>query len=427
MKSFHEAGYHEKLLLLVLLLITVLTLMYLEYRLIGGRRRKIQIAGNTAACVVMISLYCMLIDDHIKPIEKTGFEPCRVAFPVVALFLITLAAFFYGIYNLLQDYLLEKRTIGKLSIKQALDDIPVGISVFRDDETLTLCNHKMLEISTLLSGKTFMTMTLRGLEDALYQNGDLQETEAVYRLADGSVWRYEKSILTPEDGKTYTLASFFDVTELSRRRRELEEQTKELRRIQMEIRRFGENTCRLAKEEEILSIKSMWHDVIGEALTTIRRLLLTGEDEKLTEQTLLKWKKSISLIRIDNDNRNQRGNPLDDLRMDAQAVGICLLTEGDLPDDDDTADVFVLAVRTCLLNAVQHAKANELYATVRHDGNSDILVITNNGTAPQGEIKPCGGLLNVKNNVEYLGGRIDIAFAPHFKLTLAVPHKEVEI
>ena len=49
MKSFHEAGYHEKLLLLVLLLITVLTLMYLEYRLIGGRRRKIQIAGNTAA------------------------------------------------------------------------------------------------------------------------------------------------------------------------------------------------------------------------------------------------------------------------------------------------------------------------------------------------------------------------------------------
>ena len=352
MKSFHEAGYHEKLLLLVLLLITVLTLMYLEYRLIGGRRRKIQIAGNTAACVVMISLYCMLIDDHIKPIEKPGFEPWRVAFPVVALFLITLAAFFYGIYNLLQDYLLEKRTIGKLSIKQALDDIPVGISVFRDDETLTLCNHKMLEISTLLSGKTFMTMTLRGLEDALYQNGDLQETEAVYRLADGSVWRYEKSILTPEDGKTYTLASFFDVTELSRRRRELEEQTKELRRIQMEIRRFGENTCRLAKEEEILSIKSMWHDVIGEALTTIRRLLLTGEDEKLTEQTLLKWKKSISLIRIDNDNRNQRGNPLDDLRMDAQAVGICLLTEGDLPDDDDTADVFVLAVRTCLLNAV---------------------------------------------------------------------------
>ena len=161
MKSFHEAGYHEKLLLLVLLLITVLTLMYLEYRLIGGRRRKIQIAGNTAACVVMISLYCMLIDDHIKPIEKPGFEPWRVAFPVVALFLITLAAFFYGIYNLLQDYLLEKRTIGKLSIKQALDDIPVGISVFRDDETLTLCNHKMLEISTLLSGKTFMTMTLQ--------------------------------------------------------------------------------------------------------------------------------------------------------------------------------------------------------------------------------------------------------------------------
>ena len=413
---FHEYSYIGRIALLICLLITSLSLFFLEYRLIIGRRKRFYKVINALISAIIFILYCKLLENHIPPLNTDKWKPVHLPLPVVFLWIITIFAGIYVIIFLKSDYEAERKTISRRSIKQALDEIPAGIAFFREDGTLTLYNHKMLELSEILSGKALIN--LNELRQMLDTNEELKETEDIYRFPDGSAWRYEEADLITGDGMCYKRVSFFDVTELLRLKEELEEQTEALKRMQEEIKKLSENSRKLAKEEETLAIKTAWHDVMGEGLTAIRRLMTEGENDKTAEEVILKWKKTVASIRRDNDASIFRQGDMEDLYMDAQAVGIKLTTQGEPPEAGDIYETFILAIRTCLLNAVQHAKATELYVDFTENKGKFTLSISNNGMIPGKEIIPSGGLLNVKNRVEYQGGKLNIISEPAFKLTV---------
>ena len=143
-----------------------------------------------------------------------------------------------------------------------------------------------------------------------------------------------------------------------------------------------------------------------------------GENDKTAEEVILKWKKTVASIRRDNDASALRRGDMEDLYMDAQAVGVRLILKGEPPEAGDIYETFILAIRTCLLNAVQHAKATELYVSFTENEGIFTLSISNNGMIPEKEIIPSGGLLNVKNRVEYQEGKLNIISEPVFKLTV---------
>ncbi len=107
----------------------------------------------------------------------------------------------------------------------------------------------------------------------------------------------------------------------------------------------------------------------------------------------------------------------------AQKHGLKVTVEADEEADPEAQDVRVLifqAVREMLFNVVKHAKVDE--ATVRLsrlDGQSVQVVIRDNGrgfdpaTTQIGSSKGSGfGLFNIRERLEWLGGRLCIESAP---------------
>ncbi len=422
MRMFYESCYIYRLTIIIYLLITILLLLYLVWRLIRNGRGWLKITVGIAVSIAACGLYCILLDDHIIPINATEWRAHYKELPISLLLAIISFVFISSIFYIIEDYRLEKKKVTKFSIKKALDEIPIGICYFRMDGTPILCNRQMYEISETLSGRLFITFD--ELKDMLAYRSEWKKTYNVYRFPDKTAWRYMERSITTEDGVSYTEVNFFNVSVISNHKIELEMQTEELRNMTMEIKRLSENVQQLAKQKEMLSMKSTWHDIMGEGLAAIRSsLLCRGNDERI-EEALVRWKKAVASIKRDNDEPNQSRDDLGDLSMDAAAVGIKLDVDGEMPENKDIAEIFALTIRNCLLNAVQHGRATELYVVIKKTLENHIICITNNGEAPKQEIEPVGGLLNVKNYVEYIGGQLLIRSLPSFMLTAVVPCKE---
>ena len=422
MKMFYESCYSHRLVVVIYLLLTILLLLYLVYRFIKNGRGILRTAAAILTFIAACVLYCVLIDDHIVPVKATEWQSHYKELPMPLLWIIISLVFAAAVFCIIRDYEAEKKTVGKYSIKKALDEIPVGICYFHMDGTPVLCNRQMYELSEAMFGRLFV-----GFDDLKYMlesRSDWKKTYHVYRFPDGAAWRYMERSFRTEDGTLYIAANFFNVSEISNRKIELEMQTKELQNMSLEIRRLSENTKQLARQEEMLSMKSTWHDIMGEGLAAIRSSLLCRGNDESIEAALIRWKRAVVSIKRDNEEENQRRDDMGDLYVDASAVGIKLDIEGEMPEDEDISEIFALIIRNCLLNALQHAKATEVYAVIREKFQNHVICITNNGEAPVGEITPKGGLLNVKNHVEYIGGQLLIRSAPSFMLTAVIPCRE---
>ncbi|SFE16565.1 hypothetical protein SAMN02910327_00534 [Peptostreptococcaceae bacterium pGA-8] len=424
MTLFYECSYPMRFSYMLFLMVTILMLVVLLWKLILGRHSKGGIIAGAAVLILTIGLYSVLLDDHIVPQDAVNWQGHKAPLPMAVLWLITAGIFLISVYAILLCREREKRMVTESSIKEAMDEIPMRLCYFRQNGVSMLLNRRMAEISEIICGKVLMTYD--ELSDMLNGRSDWKEAEDIYRLPDGSFCRYAEEKIATADGERFRAAYFYDVTELVRRKKELETQNEELRRMSAQNRRLRENVGQLAKEEEILFFKTKWHDTMGEGLTAIRRRLLSSLTEKETDDALRSWSNAVSVIQRDNDSSNQRRDAAGDLFRDAGALNITLHISGVLPAKKETEQVFILAIRNCLLNAAMHADATELYADITEAEEGDVLSVTNNGKPPAGEIIPRGGLINVMVYAERMGGRTEIKSIPCFELTVTLPRKEAD-
>lgn len=425
MTMLFECSYPSRVSYLVFLLLTILILVLLLMRLIRKKRRFKQAVAGAMALLFCFALYVVLQNDHIMQLNTVSREEHRITLPIIPLLIITAIIFVGSAYALLQDCMLERKTITENSIKEALDEMPMGLVCFRHNGQSMLCNRLMFEISILMFGKVFLTYD--DFQRMLTQRSDLKERDDVYRLSNASAWRFSEEELVTADGEHFTAIYFSEVTELIDREKKLEVQNKELRKLSVEIRKLRENVYQLAKEEEMLAIKTKWHDVMGEGLTAIRRTLLSPYPQQDINIILKRWIKTVAAIRRDNEDPDQGRDATGDLFRDASALNIELILSGEMPETMETKQVFFLAIRNCLLNAAQHAKATKLYADTKKPKHNEILYIHNNGIAPKSEIVPRGGLINVINYAERIGGKVEIRSLPRFELIITMPGKEDDI
>lgn len=296
------------------------------------------------------------------------------------------------------------------SVKEALDNLPCGVCFFDKNGMVTMCNYQMHRLIFDITGRDLQSLTeLRTILN--------DEDEKIFILECGSVWRFSVENIVTGDGDTYTQVIASDVTKLHYKKIELEQEKEKLEEYAVRMRKLSANIITVIREEEILKMKMRVHDDIGRSVIATRRLL--RQNRPTGELDIATWKNAVQLLKHDNaipeDNY-----AFTELVSDASGIGIQILKEGELPSDAAAAEIFLVAIRECMTNAVHHAGATELYVKMNCDKDTAYAGISNNGAIPQGKITEGGGLSSLRSRIEKKGGTMEVISEPEFQLKVTV-------
>ena len=158
---------------------------------------------------------------------------------------------------------------------------------------------------------------------------------------------------------------------------------------------------------------------MGAGLIAIRHILLRNRTEEAAN-TMDLFRRAVSAIKYDNAYPQGRSE-LDRFLQDAEAIGIKVNLNGELPRQEELRRVMILAMRECLTNSVRHAGATTIHITVEKKKDTVSVKITNDGRPPETEVVPKGGLHNLYRHIMDLGGTMEIQSKPGFTLTVVLP------
>ena len=423
MTPFCLSTFAERTGLLLVLFASLLLMLTLLFITFGKRGNRLAWIANAAVFLLFFNVFIILCAEHsyiFKGYPLVFHSPIPISLLWCTAFMLGL----YGIGGIVIRWHKRYRVIDRNSIKEAMDSLPAAVCYFTEKGMVKLCNLQMYRLFYALSQSDLQSLSElhAALAECDAHTGiiRLSDDEPVYLFPSGKAWLFTENKVWPGNGSAYTETVFYDVTELYEKRLEIEAQTEKLRELGKNIRRLSENVVAMTKEEEMLSFKTALHDRMGAGLMAARQVLLQNRPTKEMDALIRDWQRSVALVKQDNDALADRGE-LSGLMRDAEAIGVDICIDGELPQGSDALGVFLGALRESLTNCVRHANATELRASVMHNEESHTLVITNNGHAPKEKIMPRGGLANLTKRVTHLGGTIDIQSLPEFRLTVTIP------
>lgn len=342
--------------------------------------------------------------------------PVWLAWTAAAVFLLLTAV---GIYNADRWH---RRHIGKTSVKESVDKLPVGLCFYDEKGMPLLTNCAMDEICAELTGYTVLDGKLlwRTLTNGLAQNGVtfVQAGEApIVKLPDGTI----RSFICHRIHPYLTELIAADVTQQYALGEELKKENDQLRRMNARLVEYGEHIVAITRERELLSAKIHIHDEMGRLLLALKRTLQSSVSDGEKEYLLSQWCKIAQLLTIDPQQHNVR----EEMDSYAKALGIRLIVNGEIPEDKRVSEVILVAVKECLTNTLAHADGDELTVIVQEDANAYRLDCTNNGIVPRTPIREGGGLSSLRKLTERAGGTMHIAIAPQYTLSITLPKEEV--
>ncbi len=321
---------------------------------------------------------------------------------------------------LLHVFVIEKKRIGKHSIRESINHLPVALAVFdrnglvklssnamneyfREYTKVDLQNHEQL----IAAIETLEPQTLKSISDV-----------RVYLLPNGVYFMYQENKITINEIDKYTECIFFDVTELHKQEMELQEQSSEIMKRRESLQELSDNLLELGKEREILTAKTNIHNQMGSALISARQAL-TSDDEKLIDEALANLDKIVTSLGS-GEVKPDMDIEIDDLMHDASSLGVSISIDGTIPDERDVKSFILLAIRTALTNAVQHGHATSLDVKVYSLDDRYVINITNNGETPTEDIVPRGGLKNLIRQGDRRGYKVSISSKPRLELQLII-------
>ena len=364
------------------------------------RREKWLQALNTTAFLLLF----VLLNVVFSKIDRQGDTHGSIDLLTGLLWIIICTAAVTGTLEILLLRKQTGKTIGRNSVKQAIDSLPSAICWFTEEGTVKLCNLQMYRLFRMLAGRDLQMYAeiCTALEDCPEGNTNSRQIGVIrlsgerqtYLFPDGSVWKYSRKEIAASDGRRYIEAMFSNVTGLYEKNLELRRQTEQLKLISRELKKLSEHVLELTRESEILAAKTRLHDRIGAGLIAIRQTLLGTRTAEEGAKALQAFRNAVF---------------------------------GELPEDTDLRKVFLIAIRECLTNGVRHADATLIHAEIVRKNKSILLYITNNGKPPEGVVVPKGGLLNLLRYVADCGGKMKIESLPQYVLSIELPSKNGEI
>jgi len=311
------------------------------------------------------------------------------------------------------------KRLGFNAIKESFDRLPTAACFFDRTGNIVLCNRRMYQLSRYLLDSDMQHLgeveeALSALPKDIVRVADVENT---YRFPDKTVWRFEKTEVTDRYGESYIQLTAADVTELQRALTELTDDSRKLEKDAEKLKRLSANVGALAREKELLAAKSAMHDGLA-ACITLTKQYITGDLDGISARAVCnEWEKVITFrdaIRLSAKKK---------LLDSARTNGVTVRIRGEEPTDGG-AELMYTAMQVCLNNAIQYAKATEIYVNIWESEGSYTVMIRNNGKPPEKKITEGGGLTNLRHRIENSGGRMTVQSLPEFSLVIEIPKFE---
>lgn len=384
------------------------------YRFFYHRRTPYVLLDGALLCV-LLSLICFLVK------YNQGLILSDFHLPLFALIIILTGAFIYSAVCFCYEIRHSKCEINEWSVKEAIDDLPLGLLFSDGDGNIVLMNRKMTQLSYYIMGRLASNLDDLTRELSNCDGSGVQAMPDVadcYRFADGRIYRFCRSKLNDEKLSGYVQLVAYDETQLYEGNVRLRKNNAELEQVNQRLREMFARMEDDVREKESLDLKIWLHDTLGSSLLTIQDV--KNSDSKQTDFKLKSLQNAVGML---SANRPTANDTLEKARLDAEKLGVRVLLKGDTVNNAAVEQIISVAVRECVTNCIRHAKGNEVYACVNLTDNACIISITNNGEQPKSKITEGSGLSSLRRSVEASGGEMKVSFSPRFELKLNLPRE----
>ena len=417
MTCFCELSHYAQMAVIIITWLGVLAQLVLPLYRFFHRRSVIHTVLDGFLLYGLLVLLCFLVR-YNQHVTQSDFH-----LPVPALICILVAAFAYSVISLIAEMRRSKREINEWSVKEAIDDLPVGLLFADADGHIILINRKMAELSHLLIKR--LPRTLSDMTDALASPPPESRVEAMtdvadcYRFRDGRIYRFRGSELDGEGLHGYVQLDAHDETELYEGNIRLREKNEELKKVNLRLQKMYARMEDEVREKESLHLKVWLHDTLGSSLLTIQDVKNSSSTE--TKQKLKDLQEAVGML---SASRSTAKGTFEEAQQKAEQLGVKVTLDGYIPSDTAAEQLITAAVRECVTNCIRHAGGDRVHVKITEKVGILRVQITNNGQVPKDKITEGSGLSSLRRSVEASGGDMTISHRPAFALTLFFPRKE---
>ena len=303
------------------------------------------------------------------------------------------------------------------SVKEALDDLPVGVCFMAEDGTAAMANLRMNEWCHLLTGLPLVNGTafLRAIEKAGERGGG----NTLLRFPDGTALQFDETEVTV-DGKRYRQLTATDLTEQYRVTARLEENNAKLRDITVRMKAYSVELTDLVMDREKLNARVTLHDEVGHVLLRAKHYFDHPEEADAAALYELLLRTNEFLLHA-ADESPEREDPLTGAVQLAKGIGVTVTCEGPAPENGALRGLIGQAVRECAMNAVKHADGDRLLVSFTPSAYGLTVTLSANGRPAASDVVPTGGLKSLNAAVLAAGGTMRTETEGEFTVVLTLP------
>lgn len=336
--------------------------------------------------------------------------------PVIVLLLLILCITAVEIFIFRQNRRWEKENITPASIKEAIDNLPIGICCYEANGQVLMKNIMMENICFTYTGSPLLNAV--SFRNAIYENKADTETDVIVILPEDKVVSMSDKVFSDEEPLLRVMTAA-DITEEYMNTQTLAAQQEMVVTLNKKLHDYGKQIVSSITAKEVLNAKVKLHDELGANLLAIKRFILNGgtaEERVVIENTLHR-----SLDYLKNDTAIKVKDEYAVILETAEKLGISIRVAGELTEKEPQRHVIVTGIHECLTNTIRHAGGDELAVILDEKGDTLTAEFRNSGKAPEGEIIERGGLVLLRKLTEKSGGTMEILSEPEFKLILKLP------
>lgn len=316
-----------------------------------------------------------------------------------------------------------KSNISILSVVYAVDNLQTGVLFSDNDGQIILSNYQMQKLMIAITGKIFRNskefykVLLSDHYKERYKKAAI-EGRVAYLLPNGTAWIFNKTDLLLRM-KNYTHISATDVSDIWKLTEKLQLQAHELADKSDELKDRIANLHILSKEKEIENAKVRAHNILGQRLTVMLRII--QNEHKIDYDLLTCLSKGLLAELKAEQDKVEAYDELRSIQQIFAAIDVDISFEGKLPDNSHHASLFIDIIREGSTNAVRHGFATQIKIMVEKTEESHKLTIINNGHIPTNPIILGSGIGQMKTRVLEQGGSLEIRYQPLFRLSILLP------
>ena len=327
------------------------------------------------------------------------------------------------LYMLLLHYYVacwRKEHISAMSVKEAFDRLDTGLMFYTDSGIPVMINEAMCKAGNMLFGEVpadgcAFWSKLKGAD----LSGDGDESSVIAGKSGERMYNIRKREIRLKDCAVTELMAL-DISREYELTRELKRRQAEAAVLNSRLKTLMATIEYVTMNRELLVMKKGLHDNIGQSILSARRYLYSPHSVDW-EHIRHVWQENIR--HLIHGEPEAWELPYYVIGREADRLGIHLNILGELPGEQHLIPVVDAAVSVHIGNTLKHADGTEATVAVKKEGGSYILLLTNNGRQPEGEIREQGGLLNLRREVESIGGHMEVHWQPAFQLELVLPEE----